>query len=44
VQMLISAQRRHAADQVAHQDEYIELTTHPDFTEEFYKGLVFDPR
>jgi len=40
-QLLISAARRKEAERIAQQVEYIELTTHPAFTEEFYKALMF---
>jgi uncharacterized 2Fe-2S/4Fe-4S cluster protein (DUF4445 family) len=40
-QMLISAARRQMAARVARRSEYIELTTHPTFAEEFYKALAF---
>ena len=40
-QLLISAARRNEAERIAQQVEYIELTTHPAFTEEFYKALMF---
>lgn len=40
-QMLVSATQRRAASQIADQIEYIELTTHRAFTEEFVKALSF---
>ena len=40
-QLLLSAARRREADRIAQKVEYIELTTHPAFTEEYYKGLIF---
>jgi uncharacterized 2Fe-2S/4Fe-4S cluster protein (DUF4445 family) len=40
-QLLISAARRQEAERIARHVDYIELTTHPAFTEEFYKALMF---
>lgn len=40
-QMLISAARRREASRISEQVEYIELTIHPAFAEEFYKALLF---
>jgi uncharacterized 2Fe-2S/4Fe-4S cluster protein (DUF4445 family) len=40
-QMLVSAERRHIADQIRSQVEYIELTTHPDFEGRFTRALFF---
>ena len=40
-QMLVSAAQRRAASQIARQIEYIELTTHPTFAEEFVQALTF---
>jgi uncharacterized 2Fe-2S/4Fe-4S cluster protein (DUF4445 family) len=40
-QMLISAARRQEASRISRQVEYIELTIHPAFAEEFYKALLF---
>lgn len=40
-QMLISSERRQAAEEIAQKVEYLELTTHPDFTDEFIKALNF---
>jgi uncharacterized 2Fe-2S/4Fe-4S cluster protein (DUF4445 family) len=40
-QMLISSERRRLAAEYARDIEYIELTTHPSFTEEFVRALVF---
>jgi len=41
MQMLVSAAQRRAASQIARQIEYIELTTHPTFAEEFVNSLTF---
>jgi uncharacterized 2Fe-2S/4Fe-4S cluster protein (DUF4445 family) len=38
-QVLISADRRRAADEIVERIEYIELTTHPDFQEIFLQAL-----
>jgi uncharacterized 2Fe-2S/4Fe-4S cluster protein (DUF4445 family) len=38
-QMLVSRQRRHLALQISQRIEYIELTIHPRFTEEFMKAM-----
>jgi uncharacterized 2Fe-2S/4Fe-4S cluster protein (DUF4445 family) len=40
-QMLISSERRQAAEEIARKVEYLELTTHPDFTDEFMKAMNF---
>jgi uncharacterized 2Fe-2S/4Fe-4S cluster protein (DUF4445 family) len=40
-QMLVSAAQRRAASQIARQIEYIELTTHPTFAEEFVQAISF---
>ncbi len=40
-QMLISTERRQAAVEIARKVEYLELTTHPDFTDEFMKAMNF---
>ena len=41
-QMLVSAERRHIANQIRSRVEYIELTTHPDFESRFTRALFFD--
>jgi uncharacterized 2Fe-2S/4Fe-4S cluster protein (DUF4445 family) len=41
-QLLLSATQRRQADEIANQVEYIELTTHAAFTNEFIKALVFE--
>ncbi|MBA7706642.1 hypothetical protein ES703_115497 [subsurface metagenome] len=43
-QMLISAARRSQAAEIARRVNYIELTTHPDFTPEFLKAMYFPCR
>ena len=40
-QMLISAERRQATAEIVRRVEYIELTTHPNFTSEFIKAMSF---
>jgi uncharacterized 2Fe-2S/4Fe-4S cluster protein (DUF4445 family) len=40
-QMLVSSERRRAAEEIARKVEYMELTTHPDFRDEFMKAMVF---
>jgi uncharacterized 2Fe-2S/4Fe-4S cluster protein (DUF4445 family) len=40
-QMLLSRQRRQDASHLAERIEYIELTTHPKFTETFVKAIMF---
>jgi len=40
-QMLISAERRQATAEIVRRVEYIELTTHPNFTNEFIKAMTF---
>ena len=40
-QMLISSERRQAAEEIAQKIEYLELTTYPDFTDEFMKAMNF---
>jgi uncharacterized 2Fe-2S/4Fe-4S cluster protein (DUF4445 family) len=40
-QMLMSAQKRGQAEELARQMEYIELTSYPNFKEIFYKSLAF---
>ncbi len=40
-QMLISAERRQATAEIVRRVEYIELTTHPNFTNEFIKAMSF---
>jgi uncharacterized 2Fe-2S/4Fe-4S cluster protein (DUF4445 family) len=40
-QMLISSERRQAAEEITQKVEYLELTTHPDFTDEFLKAMNF---
>ena len=42
-QVLISAERRQATAEIVRRVEYIELTTHPDFTNEFLKAMAFLP-
>jgi uncharacterized 2Fe-2S/4Fe-4S cluster protein (DUF4445 family) len=38
-QMLVSAQRRKLAEDLARRNRYIELTTYPDFTERYVAAL-----
>ena len=38
-QMLVSRQRRHLADEISQRIEYVELTIHPRFTDEFMKAM-----
>ena len=40
-QMLLSRQRRDLADQIRQRVKYIELTTHPGFTDAFMKAISF---
>jgi uncharacterized 2Fe-2S/4Fe-4S cluster protein (DUF4445 family) len=40
-QMLVSAQRRRLAQDIAHRDRYVELTTHPNFTQRYVAALYF---
>ena len=40
-QMLVSAQRRQLAQDLAQRDRYIELTTYPDFTQRYVAALYF---
>jgi uncharacterized 2Fe-2S/4Fe-4S cluster protein (DUF4445 family) len=40
-QMLISSERRQAAEEIVQKIEYLELTTHPDFMDEFIKAMNF---
>jgi uncharacterized 2Fe-2S/4Fe-4S cluster protein (DUF4445 family) len=40
-EMLVSAERREMAWQIAQQEEYIELSTHPSFFSQFAKSLYF---
>ncbi len=40
-QMIVSAQRRKQAEEIARRMEYIELTTHPGFTPEFIQQMYF---
>lgn len=42
-EMLISRQRRAEAARIAGQVQYIELTTHPDFTPQFVEAMYFHP-
>jgi uncharacterized 2Fe-2S/4Fe-4S cluster protein (DUF4445 family) len=42
MEMLISADRRRVADEIPERIEYIELTTHPNFTKTFMKGMFFE--
>jgi uncharacterized 2Fe-2S/4Fe-4S cluster protein (DUF4445 family) len=42
-QMLVSAERRHVADNIPDRIEYIELTTHPGFEKAFIEALYFQP-
>jgi uncharacterized 2Fe-2S/4Fe-4S cluster protein (DUF4445 family) len=37
---LLNREKRTEADRMARQVEYIELTTHPDFTEEFVNAMA----
>jgi uncharacterized 2Fe-2S/4Fe-4S cluster protein (DUF4445 family) len=39
IQMLISKQRRQLAEELTQRVEYIELTTHPDFSDRYMKAL-----
>jgi uncharacterized 2Fe-2S/4Fe-4S cluster protein (DUF4445 family) len=40
-QMLVSSERRRKAIELAERVEYIELTTHPGFRDEFFKAIMF---
>jgi uncharacterized 2Fe-2S/4Fe-4S cluster protein (DUF4445 family) len=40
-QMLISSERRQTAEEISKKVEYLELTTHPDFMDEFLKAMNF---
>jgi uncharacterized 2Fe-2S/4Fe-4S cluster protein (DUF4445 family) len=40
-QLLVSAQRRQLAQDLAQRDRYIELTTYPDFTQQYVAALYF---
>jgi len=40
-QMLVSAERRRLAQNIAQRDHYIELTTYPDFTQRYVAALYF---
>ena len=40
-QMLVAAQRRQLAQDLARRDRYIELTTYPDFTQRYVDALYF---
>jgi uncharacterized 2Fe-2S/4Fe-4S cluster protein (DUF4445 family) len=40
-QMLVSAQRRRLAQDLARHDRYIELTTYPDFRQRYVDALYF---
>ena len=40
-QLLLSAERRRIAAEVAQRDRYIELTTYPDFTMRFVNAMYF---
>ena len=40
-QMLVSAERRQVTAEIVRRVEYIELTTHPRFTNEFIKAMAF---
>jgi uncharacterized 2Fe-2S/4Fe-4S cluster protein (DUF4445 family) len=40
-QMLVSSQHRHIAKQLANRIEYIELSSHPNFTNKFAQSLFF---
>lgn len=40
-QMLISSERRRAAEEIARKVEYLELTTHTNFTDVFMKAMIF---
>ncbi len=41
-QLLVSLDRRKTADELAKRINYVELTTHPRFTEEYIKAIMFD--
>ena len=41
-QMLVSLHRRHLAEEVARGVHYVELTSHPKFTETFVREILFD--
>ena len=41
-QMLVSVERRRKAVELAERSEYIELTTHPDFKDQFIKSIMFE--
>jgi uncharacterized 2Fe-2S/4Fe-4S cluster protein (DUF4445 family) len=40
-QMLVSLERRRMAEAISHQINYVELTTHPKFTETFVREILF---
>jgi Uncharacterized metal-binding protein len=42
-QMLLSARMRREANQIARQVQYVELTTHPNFTRTFMETMYFPP-
>lgn len=42
-QLLISRGKRREADRVAAENEYIELTTYPDFTNLYVRSMFFEP-
>jgi uncharacterized 2Fe-2S/4Fe-4S cluster protein (DUF4445 family) len=41
-QLLISKDRRKTADELAKRMDYVELTTHPRFTDEYIRAIMFD--
>jgi uncharacterized 2Fe-2S/4Fe-4S cluster protein (DUF4445 family) len=41
-QMLVSTERRRKAVELAERSEYIELTTHPGFRDQFIKSIMFE--
>ena len=43
-QLLVSMDRRKTADQLARRIHYVELTTHPRFTEEYIRAIMFDTK
>ena len=42
-QMLVSAEQRRKAIELAARAEYVELTTHPGFRDQFFKAIMFQP-
>ncbi len=40
-QMLLSVNRRQLAEEITEREEYVELSMHPDFTEQYMKAIYF---